>query len=297
MKFFIILLFLFGLINNSSAQEKNVSNIRVSQEGDKVNINYDLKTSTFISLLVLEDNKKKIGFKISGDIGYVQDGGLKKITLIPENENMVCHSCVFRVIDNNINEGAGGIRIGSQVWSTENLNVSKFRNGDDIPEAKTDEEWVMAGKKKQPAWCYYDYDSKNGIIYGKLYNWYAVIDPRGLAPLGFHIPTDAEWSILIDYLGGTSVAGKKMKSTNGWYDNGNGVNSNGFSGLPGGYRFENGLFSSIGVYGLWWSSTELTIFNTWNRSLSYKDGKVARSGSSKETGLSVRCLRDQKLFN
>jgi len=106
MKLFIILLFLFGLINNSTAQEKNVSNIRVSQEGDKVSINYDLKTSTFISLIVFEEDKQKFGFNISGDIGYVEAGNLKKITLIPDNENMVCHSCVFRVIGNNKNNGA-----------------------------------------------------------------------------------------------------------------------------------------------------------------------------------------------
>ena len=101
------------------------------------------------------------------------------------------------------------VTIGNQIWMTKNLNVDKFRNGDPILEAKTDEEWQKAGEKKQPAWCYYDNDPKNGEQYGKLYNWYAVNDPRGLAPEGYHVPTDAEWTQLSDYLGGEDVAGKK----------------------------------------------------------------------------------------
>ena len=95
---------------------------------------------------------------------------------------------------------------------TKNLDVATFRNGDPIPEAKSNEEWQKAGENKQPAWCYYDNDPKNGAIYGKLYNWYAVNDPRGLAPSGYHIPSDAEWTKLTDFLGGKTVAGDKMKS-------------------------------------------------------------------------------------
>jgi uncharacterized protein (TIGR02145 family) len=102
------------------------------------------------------------------------------------------------------------VTIGTQVWMKENLNVSTFKNGDPIPEAKTDEEWKKARNNKQPAWCYYDNDLANGAKYGKLYNWYAVNDPRGLAPSGYHVPTDKEWSILTNFLG--SDAGTKMKS-------------------------------------------------------------------------------------
>jgi uncharacterized protein (TIGR02145 family) len=290
MKLFIILLFLFGLINNSTAQEKNVSNIRVSQEGDKVSINYDLKTSTFISLIVFEDDKQKFGFNISGDIGYVEAGNLKKITLIPDNKNMVCHSCVFRVIDNNINEGAGGIRIGSQVWSTENLNVSKFRNGDDISEAKTDQEWWQANKNEQPAWCYYKNDPTNGKKYGKLYNWYAVKDSRGLAPVGFHIPSDEEWTILANSLGGPSEAGEKIKIVSKEYFGGS--NSSGFSALPGGYRISDGTFNSVGYYGYWWSTTENNASTSWYRFL-YSDYRgMVRGFGDKGNGYSLRCLRD-----
>ncbi|MBM3416347.1 MAG: hypothetical protein FJY20_07845 [Bacteroidetes bacterium] len=147
------------------------------------------------------------------------------------------------------------VTIGNQVWMAENLNVDKFRNGDPIPHAKTAEEWTKAGQNKQPAWCYYDNNPANGAKYGGLYNWYAVNDPRGLAPRGWHIPSDDEWTVLTDYLGGEDVAGTKMKSTSGWEENGNGTNSSGFNGLPGGLRGGNGSFSSVGKFGGWWSST------------------------------------------
>jgi uncharacterized protein (TIGR02145 family) len=96
------------------------------------------------------------------------------------------------------------------------LDVSTFCNGEIIPQAKTDEEWNRAGNDKQPAWCYYNNDLKNGAKYGKLYNWYAVSDPRGLAPTGWHIPTDEEFNELISFLGGNDQAAQKLKSNNGW---------------------------------------------------------------------------------
>jgi uncharacterized protein (TIGR02145 family) len=183
------------------------------------------------------------------------------------------------------------VKIGSQIWSTENLNVDRFRNGDPIPEAKTKEEWRRAGENKQPAWCYYVNDPKNGEQYGKLYNWYAVNDPRGLAPAGWHIPTDTEWETLENYLG--DDAGNKMKSTSGWKENGNSTNSSGFSGLPGGFRDGNGPFLSIGSYGFWWSSTESNTNYACLRRLNYTNGNVSRFNYYfKQVGFSVRCLRD-----
>lgn len=115
--------------------------------------------------------------------------------------------CVFQ---------AQTVAIGGQVWMTKNLNVATFRNGDPIPQVKTDEEWEKAGQNQQPAWCYYNNDSAKGTKYGRLYNWYAVTDPRGLAPKGYHIPSNYEWKELIYFLGGESLAGKKMKSKVGW---------------------------------------------------------------------------------
>jgi uncharacterized protein (TIGR02145 family) len=182
--------------------------------------------------------------------------------------------------------------IGEQLWMSENLNVDKFRNGDLIPEAKTDAEWKRAGENKQPAWCYYQNDPKNGTIYGKLYNWFAVSDSRGLAPEGWQVPTDAEWGVLSNFLGGGEIAGKKMKSTSGWSENGNGDNSSGFSGLPGGGRNGDGGFGNVGNYGCLWSRSESKSGYAYDRDLFRSYDNLSRSGSSKGRGLSVRCLRD-----
>ena len=183
------------------------------------------------------------------------------------------------------------VKIGNQTWMTENLNVSTFRNGDSIPEAKTDEEWEKAGMDDKPAWCYYDNDPANGKKYGKLYNWYAVADPRGLAPEGWHMPGDAELSLLTDYLGGEVEAETKMKSTNGWNSR-NGTNKSGFSGLPGGSRYPYGNFYTRGVYGYWWSSTEYNAADAWYRSMNSDDSNVYRHDNKKDFGYSVRCIRD-----
>ena len=189
------------------------------------------------------------------------------------------------------------ITIGTQTWTRENLNVTKYRNGDVIPEVQDKTEWANL---TIGAWCYYNNITSNGIIYGKLYNWYAVNDPRGLAPKGYHIPTDAEWTTLTTYLGGLSVAGTKMKSTtswddfifNGWPNNGNGTNTSGFTGLPGGYRFFNGNFHNIGAYGGWWSSSENDTDSAWYRNLNNYDGYLDSYYNDKLFGFSVRCLRD-----
>lgn len=188
------------------------------------------------------------------------------------------------------------VKIGTQTWSTKNLNVSTFRNGDTIPEAKTNEEWKKAGEEGKPAWCYYNNDPENGKKYGKLYNWYAVNDPRGLAPKGWHVPTDAEWTILTDYLRRKKVAGTKMKSTGGWDEwdgkTGNGTNTSGFTGSPGGFRSNYGVFSNVCRFSAWWSSSEATTDGAWARALDYKHGKVSRDSYYKSCGFFVRVLRD-----
>ena len=192
------------------------------------------------------------------------------------------------------NASPAEVEIGSQVWMAENLNVNHFRNGDPIPQAKTAEEWENAGENGQPAWCYYENDPANGAKYGKLYNWYAVNDPRGLAPEGWRIPSHTEWMELEDFLG--ENAGPKLKSASGWEDNGNGTNESGFSGLPGGIRSNGGIFRNMGRFGYWWSSTD-TVHqhphtSAWLRSLFYYNGLVNRLYSSRAAGFSVRCLKD-----
>ncbi|MSP70563.1 MAG: hypothetical protein EXR20_09850, partial [Bacteroidetes bacterium] len=168
-------------------------------------------------------------------------------------------------------------------------DVATYRNGDVIPQVQDASAWANL---KTGAWCYYNNDASNGTKYGKLYNWYAVNDPRGLAPKGFHIPSDAEWTILTDYLGGAAAAGTKMKSSTGWDSNGNGTNSSGFAGFPGGYRYSGGTFSNIGSFGRWWSATGSNSNYAWGRYLNYSDGGVYRNYSYEHYAFSVRCLGD-----
>ena len=184
------------------------------------------------------------------------------------------------------------VTIGTQVWMTKNLDVDKFRNGDVIPEAKSEGEWKAYNDANEAAWCYYNNDPANGEKYGKLYNWYAVADARGLCPTGWHVPSYDEWTILTDYLGGESKAGAKMKSKTGWNEDGNGTNSSGFSGLPGGYRLNDGTFGSIGDTGDWWGTGET--YSSGRLKLGYFSGAVdwGENMKVKEKGYSVRCLKD-----
>jgi uncharacterized protein (TIGR02145 family) len=191
------------------------------------------------------------------------------------------------------------IKIGTQLWASRNLDVSTYRNGDPIRYASTPEEWQDAANKGEGAWCYYGNDPKNGEIYGKLYNWYAVKDARGLAPSDYHIPSDLEWSLLSEYLGGEKIAGFKMKSTSGWRNyqyiyNGNGDNSSGFNGLPGGYcNYKyGGNFYGITESAYFWSSSEYDAGGAWNRNMSIEDSRVIRQVFDKIYGFSVRCLAD-----
>ena len=191
--------------------------------------------------------------------------------------------------------GTNSGKIGEQEWMTENLNMDHFQNGDIIQEAKTDSEWEKAGEKREPAWCYYDNNSSNGEKYGKLYNFYAVNDPRGLAPNGWHIPSDAEWTLLTDYLSANGNEGKEgdaLKSKSGWSRDGNGTDAYGWLGLPGGNRSYYGGFDDIGSSGNWWSSSQANADDAWYRYLHLNDGAVNRNYDGKHVGFSVRCLRD-----
>ena len=190
------------------------------------------------------------------------------------------------------------VKIGDQEWMAENLNTDQFRNGDIIAEAKSRIEWQKAFFSKEPVWSYYGYDPANGQKYGKMYNWYAVVDPRGLAPAGWHVPSDAEWTQLTDYLGGEVISGTKLKSSRGWKENGNGNNQSQFSGLPGGACADDGYLGSIGYLGVWWSTTEDTCYYydpdayAWYRYLFFSKGEINRYSHSKGNGFSVRCIRD-----
>ena len=191
--------------------------------------------------------------------------------------------------------------IGTQVWTTKNLDVATYSDGTVIPQVADPTAWAAL---TTGAWCYYNNDSANGTTYGKLYNWYAVAGihdtdlntpNKKLAPTGYHIPSDAEWTTLTTYLEGESVAGGKMKATGtSLWNTPNAVatNSSGFSGLPGGYRGNVGTFDYIGGTGNWWSSSASNTPNAWYRYLHYDDGGAFRNDLNKGDGFSVRCLRD-----
>jgi len=185
----------------------------------------------------------------------------------------------------------GAVKIGTQTWAVANLNVITFRNGDTIPEARTNKDWVTAGESGKPAWCYYNNDPANGPKYGKLYNWYAVNDPRGLAPAGWSLPGDRDWTTLMYYLGGPEASGRKMKNTTGWIDGNIGTNESGFTGLSGGYRVENGIFLNLGSIGTWWSTTESKASTAIDFYLSL-GGSLKSTSNPKQRGESVRCIRN-----
>jgi uncharacterized protein (TIGR02145 family) len=189
------------------------------------------------------------------------------------------------------------VTICNQVWMKKNLDVSNYRNGDPIPQVTDPVQWANL---TTGAWCYYNNDPANNDTYGKLYNWYAVNDPRGLAPVGWHVPSDSEWTVLTDVcLGGWWInAGSAMKETgcDHWLcPNTYATNSSGFTCLPGGYLYGNGTFYDIGRGAYLWSTTDDTSndpYNAFHRQLEYSDAFVPGGIMGKPYGLSVRCLRD-----
>lgn len=181
------------------------------------------------------------------------------------------------------------VKIGSQVWTTVNLNVGHFRNGDTIQEAATPDEWIKLGKEGKPAWCSYQNDPGNAVKYGRLYNWYAVNDPRGLAPKGWHIPSDEEWTAMTGFLGGGVMAAMNMRVTGMAASE---DSKKGFSGLPAGARSVNGGFYGLASYGYWWSATESSATSAWMRALNYEVCDLNNISYDKGTGLSVRCIKN-----
>ena len=183
------------------------------------------------------------------------------------------------------------VGIGTQCWFKENLRSDNYRNGDAIHGDLTNSQWASTGTGAQAV---YNNDPANLTSYGRLYNWYAVNDARGLCPVGFHVPTDNEWTVLENALCGSSVAGTALKSSAADSPPWNGSNSSGFSALPGGYRdFINGYFYYLGDFGYWWSSSPSGSY-AWNRYLYHGDSNVYRNYYYYDGryGFSVRCVRD-----
>ena len=201
-------------------------------------------------------------------------------------------------VDNLIKDSDGNVytsvTIGTQVWMVENLKTTKYRNGDLIGTTTPASLNIIDESTPKYHWAY-DSNEINVATYGRLYTWYAVTDSRKVCPVGWHVPSDAEWTELTDYLGGEDVASGKLKETGTthWSDPNEGAtNETGFTALPGGFRFDNGSFDVIGGYGYWWSATESDAASGWYRLMNCGNAYVFRSNYLKVVGVSVRCIRN-----
>ena len=185
------------------------------------------------------------------------------------------------------------VKIESQIWMAQNLNVNRFRNGEKIFEAKSINEWIYCERNKIPAWCYYENDIENGKFYGRLYNWYAINDSRGLAPSGWHIPTSAEWEVLANRKEGN--IGNKLKANNMWEiskSEEKGTNEFSFNALPGGYRSPLGLFKDVASSGYWWCSNQTGSDKAWSIYLTSQGNHVTLNSEWKNQGCAVRCIKN-----
>ena len=211
----------------------------------------------------------------------VDDGTCMELLGCADGDTLIYQSTTYDVVT-----------IGGKCWFAQNLDAANYRNGDAIQNLQNSTEWTSTNVGNAGAWCDYNNDPGHPHAYGHLYNWYAVDDPRGLCPNGWHVPTDGEWTELTDFLGGTDYAGTPLKASPddspGW----DGTNQSGFSALPGGYRISYaGDFSNAGNYGFWWSSSPRG-GNVWSRYLSTSGPAIFRNDYDPRYGFSVRCLRD-----
>jgi uncharacterized protein (TIGR02145 family) len=201
----------------------------------------------------------------------------------------------FTTLDGVVDGDGNGyniITIGSQTWMAENLKTTKFNEGTSIPLVTETTSWANL---TSPGFCWYDNDEEaNKNKYGAIYNWYAV-NTLNMCPTGWHVPTDAEWATLINFLGGATVAGGKLKETGTlhWeHPNTGATNEFNFTALPAGYRNINGIFSNLIKNGYWWSSSEAGALGGWARSVSHQNAFVTRGDDNRTTGFSVRCVKD-----
>jgi hypothetical protein len=217
--------------------------------------------------------------------------------------NSLTYSNVLVLTTSGSNTNLSSVTICNQVWATQNSNLSHYKNGDSIPHVTDANQW---SNLTTGAWCWYNNDSANYGQYGKLYNWYAVNDPRGLAPSGWHIPVETEWNKLVKCLDTNAdticqgcvqsiIAGGKLKEigTSHWFTpNLGATNSSGFSSLPGGLRDNNGLFGDIGQKGYLWSSKEYSSSYAWYRYMTSFTSDINRYDYFKSYGFSVRFIKD-----
>lgn len=188
------------------------------------------------------------------------------------------------------------ITIGNQTWMSHNFSGAHFRNGEPIPEIKTNEDWENAGADGHPAWCHYNNAPGNEKMYGALYNSFAITDKREMVPQGWRVPTAADWDELIEFLGGNKIAGKKLKSADLWMTkenggNGNGSNESGFNAYASGQRDFLGQFSRMNLSCMWWCAPADGDNTTWFYYLDHDSDKIEKGIADPEDGFSVRLVK------
>ena len=310
------------------AEPPVVENVTANQrtDGSKiVDIYYDVSDAdgdlVTITLQLSDDGGTTFTIEptqTTGDIGAdIEQGTNKHIIWEAGEENFTLegNQYQFKVIaddtiyctdiDGNVYET---VIIGEQIWTTTNLKVTHYRNGDPIPTGYNNSEWSNLDDTETGAYAVYNDQESNADTYGYLYNWYAVDDSRNIAPEGWHIPTDEEWMELEMYLGmseseanstgwrgtdeGSQLAGRADLWNSGDLENNANFGTSGFTALPAGYRSSGGYYYHMGDYGCFWSSTESTSVNAWPRVLYCYYSVVYRYTDGKENGFTVRVLKD-----
>jgi len=204
------------------------------------------------------------------------------------SDDMPFKTYVVADADNNMYHS---VTIGTQTWMQENLRTTLYNDNSSIPLVTDKTEWKNLSSA---GYCWYDNDGDSyKSAYGALYNWYTVNTGK-LCPSGWHVPTNAEWITLANYLGGESVAGDKLKEAGSdyWGDLNTGTNETGFTALPGGYRTEEGIFTNIGINAQFWSASSLLPTSSYSVILYNNARNISRAGTTNVYGLSVRCIKD-----
>lgn len=306
---------LFPICVNAQNGGLNVNDISAGtsllvgdQSGDHINITSQLVSLPPLSndeiMMITDPEEGMLVYSSASDVLLVCDGTWWKRIDGTNDQFLIvdppCEGFVYHDLDGNT---FNGVEIGTQCWMDQNLKVTRYPNGEEIPNITVDSEWIALGNNNtDDAYCYYNNNA--GSIYGALYTYAAAIadnwvrdnyDGQGVCPFGWHLPTDSEWSILTTFLGGESIAGGKMKSVGTTYwdsPNVGATNSSNFNGLPGGYRIF-GYFRYSSDNSCWWSATVSTSGYSWRRSLYHNEESVYRWPISRSDGLSIRCLRNE----
>jgi uncharacterized protein (TIGR02145 family) len=301
-------------------QAQRVTNVTAEQLGQELLIHYHLEAEGPVEVLLYLSTDRGSRWEgplksCSGDVGpNVAPGTDKRIRWeVLKDRELVGDGIAFKVVAKggvkkdwlnpaltygSVTDIDGNtyatIEIGTQVWMAENLRTTRYQNGDPIPNVTGDVQW---SNLSSGAWCHYANDPSYEVPYGKLYNWYTVNDSRKLCPSGWHIPTLKEWGFIRDQLGGFSIAGGKMKTTDishyYWKPPSSGAsNSSGFSAIPVGKRDDDGIFYYFEILGHWWSASEADAELSSLLIISNEEAYLIQGDFSKGSGLSVRCIRD-----